>query len=265
MLMAGLDGIENRLDPGDPLDKDIYSLTPEELKDVPPMPGSLDEALDNLKRDHEFLLKGDVFTEDVIETWIEYKTANEVERDAPAPASVRVPPLLRRLIAARTRSAHTAERASAPPPFVFWAPARACRPARMKGFVSFLLKSASRSRSSSASSSSSAAATSPVDAAALRSAGHLRGRESRRARHRRPAAGAAHAAARCPPPRLPETIDRVCVDAAERAVFVRTADGSVVRFKPIRHCGEGGLTTVYSPGRPTTTRRSPIASASGTV
>jgi glutamine synthetase len=80
MLMAGLDGIERRLKPGNPLDKDIYALTPEELKDVPTMPGSLDEALENLKKDHEFLLKGDVFTEDVIETWIEYKMAKEVSR-----------------------------------------------------------------------------------------------------------------------------------------------------------------------------------------
>ncbi len=78
MLMAGLDGIERRLSPGDPLDKDIYALTPEELKDVPSMPGSLEEALSNLRKDHEFLLKGDVFTEDVIDTWIEYKMANEV-------------------------------------------------------------------------------------------------------------------------------------------------------------------------------------------
>ena len=78
MLMAGLDGIERRLAPGNPLDKDIYSLTPEELKDVPSMPGSLDEALSNLKKDHDFLLKGDVFTEDVVETWIEYKTSNDV-------------------------------------------------------------------------------------------------------------------------------------------------------------------------------------------
>jgi glutamine synthetase len=78
MLMAGLDGIERRLNPGNPLDKDIYALTPEELKDVPKMPGSLEEALDNLKKDHDFLLKGDVFTEDVVETWIEYKMANEV-------------------------------------------------------------------------------------------------------------------------------------------------------------------------------------------
>jgi glutamine synthetase len=74
MLMAGLDGIERRLTPGNPLDKDIYSLTPEELKDVPSMPGSLGEAVANLKKDHEFLLKGDVFTEDLIETWIEWKT-----------------------------------------------------------------------------------------------------------------------------------------------------------------------------------------------
>ena len=79
MLMAGLDGIERRLDPGQPLDKDIYALTPEELKDVPKMPGGLDEALDNLKKDHDFLLKGDVFTEDVIETWIDYKQANEID------------------------------------------------------------------------------------------------------------------------------------------------------------------------------------------
>ena len=78
MLMAGLDGIEKKLNPGEPLDKDIYALTPEELKDVPSMPGSLEEALNNLKNDHEFLLKGDVFTEDVVETWIGYKTETEV-------------------------------------------------------------------------------------------------------------------------------------------------------------------------------------------
>ena len=78
MLMAGLDGIENRLGAGDPLDKDIYSLTPEELKGVAGMPASLEEAVNNLRKDHAFLLKGDVFTEDVIETWIEYKMVNEV-------------------------------------------------------------------------------------------------------------------------------------------------------------------------------------------
>jgi glutamine synthetase len=78
MLMAGIDGIENKVDPGDPMDKDIYGLSPEELKDVPKMPGSLDEALDCLRRDHKFLLKGDVFTDDVIQTWIDYKMQKEV-------------------------------------------------------------------------------------------------------------------------------------------------------------------------------------------
>lgn len=78
MLMAGLDGIENKINPGDPLDKDIYALGPEELKNVPSVPGSLEEAVKALEDDHEFLLKGDVFTEDVIGTWIDYKTENEI-------------------------------------------------------------------------------------------------------------------------------------------------------------------------------------------
>jgi glutamine synthetase len=78
MLMAGLDGIENKIDPGEPLDKDIYSLSPEELAGVPSTPGSLEEALKALEEDHEFLLKGNVFTEDVIEKWIEWKMENEV-------------------------------------------------------------------------------------------------------------------------------------------------------------------------------------------
>jgi len=78
LLMAGLDGIQNRIDPGDPLDKDIYDLPPEELANVPVMPASLDEALRELQDDYEFLLKGDVFTEDVIKTWIWYKMENEV-------------------------------------------------------------------------------------------------------------------------------------------------------------------------------------------
>jgi glutamine synthetase len=78
LLMAGLDGIENKINPGDPLDKDIYSLGPEELANIPSVPGSLEDALTALKEDHEFLLKGDVFTEDVIETWIDYKMENEV-------------------------------------------------------------------------------------------------------------------------------------------------------------------------------------------
>jgi glutamine synthetase len=78
ILMAALDGVQNRIDPGDPLDKDIYDLPPEELADVPQTPGSLELALDHLEADHEFLLKGDVFTEEVITTWIEYKRDNEV-------------------------------------------------------------------------------------------------------------------------------------------------------------------------------------------
>ncbi|MEZ4445471.1 MAG: type I glutamate--ammonia ligase [Polyangiaceae bacterium] len=79
LMMAGLDGVENRIDPGDPLDKDIYSLSPEELKGVSHVPGSLTEALDELGRDYEFLLKGDVFTRDIIETWIAYKREHEVD------------------------------------------------------------------------------------------------------------------------------------------------------------------------------------------
>lgn len=79
MLMAGLDGIINKIDPGKPLDKDIYDMTPEQLRDVPSAPGSLTEALSALERDHEFLLRGDVFSEDVIETWIEYKTDKEAK------------------------------------------------------------------------------------------------------------------------------------------------------------------------------------------
>jgi glutamine synthetase len=78
LLMAGLDGIENKIDPGDPLDKDIYGLSPEELKDIPGVATSLQDALDSLRNDHEFLLKGDVFTEDVIDMWIDYKMAAEV-------------------------------------------------------------------------------------------------------------------------------------------------------------------------------------------
>jgi glutamine synthetase len=79
MLMAGLDGIQNKIKPGDPMDKDIYELPPEELKDIPKAPGSLDEALENLKKDHAFLLKGDVFTKDVIDTWIWWKEENEIK------------------------------------------------------------------------------------------------------------------------------------------------------------------------------------------
>jgi len=79
MLMAMIDGIQNKVDPGEPLDKDIYDLTPEELSDVPKTPGSLGDALSALREDHGFLLRGDVFTPDVIDTWIWYKTENEVD------------------------------------------------------------------------------------------------------------------------------------------------------------------------------------------
>lgn len=79
MLMAGLDGIQNRIDPGEPMDKDLYGLPPEELKKIKQVPGSLTDVLNALEADHEYLLKGDVFTEDMIETWISYK--REMEAD----------------------------------------------------------------------------------------------------------------------------------------------------------------------------------------
>ena len=79
MLMAGIDGVQRRIDPGQPLDKDIYSLDPKELAEVPSVPGSLGEALDALKEDHQFLLMGDVFTEEILEAWINYKMENEVK------------------------------------------------------------------------------------------------------------------------------------------------------------------------------------------
>jgi len=78
MLMAALDGIRNRIDPGEPLDKNIYELPPQELARIPSTPGSLEEALEELERDHEFLLQGDVFSQDVIETWINWKREKEI-------------------------------------------------------------------------------------------------------------------------------------------------------------------------------------------
>jgi glutamine synthetase len=79
VMMAALDGIDNKIEPGEPLDKDIYDLPPEEAAVVPKTPGSLGEALDALQADHEFLLRGDVFTEDVISTWLNYKRKHEVD------------------------------------------------------------------------------------------------------------------------------------------------------------------------------------------
>ncbi len=80
ILMAGLDGIENKLDPGEPLDKDIYALPPEEVAAVPSTPASLEEALEALSEDREFLLKGGVFTDELIDTWIEWKKENEIDQ-----------------------------------------------------------------------------------------------------------------------------------------------------------------------------------------
>lgn len=85
IMMAVLDGIQNKLDPGQPLDKDIYAMTPEELDKIPHVPGSLADSLDALEADHEFLLKGDVFTDDLIRKYIEYKRKNEVNELALRP------------------------------------------------------------------------------------------------------------------------------------------------------------------------------------
>ena len=79
LLLAGLDGIQNRIHPGEPLDKDLYDLEPEELADIESTPISLGDSLDALEEDHEYLLKGDVFTQDVLDTWIDYKRENEVD------------------------------------------------------------------------------------------------------------------------------------------------------------------------------------------
>jgi glutamine synthetase len=80
LLMAGIDGIQNRIDPGAPVDEDLFELPPEELAKIDHVPGSLEEALDALEQDHEFLLKGGVFTEDLIRTWIDYKRAEEADQ-----------------------------------------------------------------------------------------------------------------------------------------------------------------------------------------
>jgi glutamine synthetase len=79
MMLAGLDGIRNRIEPPDPVDKDLYDLPPEELAGVPQVPGSLEEVLRALDADHDYLVAGGVFTSDLIETWINYKQENEVD------------------------------------------------------------------------------------------------------------------------------------------------------------------------------------------
>ncbi|MGI8536917.1 MAG: type I glutamate--ammonia ligase [Mycobacteriales bacterium] len=79
MLMAGVDGIKNKIEPPAPVDKDLYELPPDEAASIPQVPGSLDEVLNNLEADHAFLTEGDVFTEDMIETWVEYKRSTEID------------------------------------------------------------------------------------------------------------------------------------------------------------------------------------------
>ena len=79
MLMAGIDGIQNKIDPGKPLEKNTYHLSEEEAGRVPTVPGSLDESLLALEKDHKFLLEGSVFTKDVIEVWLEYKKEKELD------------------------------------------------------------------------------------------------------------------------------------------------------------------------------------------
>ena len=86
-LMAGLDGIQNKIDPGEAMDKDIYDLSPEELASVPALPNDLSGSLDALERDHEFLIQNDVFSEDLIANYIDYKRSAEVDevRQRPHP------------------------------------------------------------------------------------------------------------------------------------------------------------------------------------
>jgi glutamine synthetase len=79
MLMAGLDGIKNKIDPGEPMDKDTYHLTGKDKEKVRTVPGSLEESLNALEKDHKFLLEGGVFTQDVIDVWIEYKREKEID------------------------------------------------------------------------------------------------------------------------------------------------------------------------------------------
>ncbi|MSQ23894.1 MAG: type I glutamate--ammonia ligase [Chloroflexi bacterium] len=79
LLMAGLDGIRNKIEPPEPVDDDLYEMSPEELKKIKSTPGSLEEVLNALEEDHDYLLQGGVFTQDVIDTWIEYKREREVD------------------------------------------------------------------------------------------------------------------------------------------------------------------------------------------
>jgi glutamine synthetase len=79
MMMAGLDGIKNKIEPNAPVDKDLYELPPDEAANIPQAPTSLSAVIDRLEADHEYLTEGGVFTPDLIETWISYKRENEIE------------------------------------------------------------------------------------------------------------------------------------------------------------------------------------------
>ena len=85
MLMAAVDGIKHKLDPGKPMDVDVYELSKAELAQTKKAPGSLAEAIDALEKDHKFLLDGDVFTEDLVETWIQWKRGQELDEMALRP------------------------------------------------------------------------------------------------------------------------------------------------------------------------------------
>ena len=87
MLLAGIDGVKNKIEPPEPVDKDLYELPPDERADIPQVPGSLPEVLTALEEDHEYLLDGGVFTSDLIETWVDWKRVNEV-----APIALRPTP-----------------------------------------------------------------------------------------------------------------------------------------------------------------------------
>ena len=101
MMLAGLDGIANRIEPPTPMDKDLYDLPPEELANVPQVPGSLEQALDALEADSDFLRAGGVFTDDLLETWVDLQAQPRGRRPAPPPPPLRVHALLRHLTSTR--------------------------------------------------------------------------------------------------------------------------------------------------------------------
>ena len=114
MLMAGLDGIKNKVEPPEPVDKDLYELPPDEALAIPQVPGSLEAVLDTLEADHAYLTEGGVLAEDLVETWLDYA---EPQRDQPAaspPAPVRVRALLRLLTGPAWRRFRSAGRPPVP-------------------------------------------------------------------------------------------------------------------------------------------------------